>query len=347
MVYLALALAGASLLLSGWLFTVVRSQSDQLEAQDVILAKHSEAMRGYKKHIERLYDEIDLLASEGPQPAPKNQPEPVIVKADLSNQRELNDSLPLRGHTLIVGQSGSGKSNLLMAQIIRRLKDGQLLHCIDTKDEIEPIFGREVQCVPTSMAKQKFEEMLRIARERRQLFAQTSQLRGQPVRDFGEYYKVTGTRLPVVTLICEELIVLMGEVDEDLLVKLLVIGRSAGVFVVAPSQYLKADILSRKGSVNFNTCVFLGKFDSIAAGLLFGNLEKEEARALREFLGPPGKGAVMEQGQLRTATFPEVTDSYLLPFFGAGELVAEERDEPTQQQDENDDDPDWWDEEPA
>lgn len=323
MTYVALALAAAALGLAGWMFTKVRDLQAAVECHETILAKYKSTLVSYKGHIEKLYDEIDLIASEGPQPSPKRLPEPATV--DLSNQRELNDGLPLQGHTLIVGKSGSGKSNVLMSQIIRRLQAGQVIHCIDTKDEIDPIFGRHVQCVPTDMAKQKFEEMLRIASERRKLFAATSQTRQQPVRDYGEYFKVTGQKLPTVTLICEELIVLMGEVDEDLLIKLLVTGRSAGVFVVALSQYLKADILSRKGSINFNTAVFLGQYDSIAAGLMFGNMEKEDVKALREFLGSPGKAAVMEQGQLRTATFPRVTENYLLPFF-SGTNEPEEDD---------------------
>lgn len=318
--YAALVLAGVALLAAGWMFTKVRDLQETVG----VLAEHQErqraAMKGFKSHIEKLYEEIDMLASDGPQPEmPRPKP---IARAELHNQRELNDGLPLHGHTLIVGQSGSGKSNVLMSQIIRRLKQNQELHCIDTKDEIEPIFGRHVQCVPADMASHKFEEMLKIAKERRQLFAATSQIHHRPIRDFGEYYKATGIKLPVVTLICEELIVLTAEVDEDLLIKLLVTGRSAGVFVIALSQYLKADILSRKGTVNFNTNVFLGKYDSIAIGLLFGNVEKQDVLALKEFLGAPGKGAVMEQGVLTTSTFPQVTEDFLMPFFG-GELALE------------------------
>lgn len=315
--YLALAMAAGSAVFAGWLYTRVLQLESEVSCQEATSRRVMDAMRGYKTHIENLYSEIDLIASEGPQPAmpPKQLPAPAI---ELHNQRELNDGLPLHGHTLVVGQSGSGKTNILMSQIIRRLKAGQELHCIDVKDEIEPIFGSHVQCVPTDMAKQKFGQMLRIAEERRKLFSSVSQMRRKPIRDYGEYFKVTGEKLPIVTLICEELIVLMDEVDESELVKLLVTGRSAGVFVFALAQYIKADILSRKGSVNFNTTVFMGKYDSIGIGLLFGNLEKEEKDALKEFLGSPGKGAVMEQGQLKTQTFPRVTEDYLTPFFGAG-----------------------------
>lgn len=315
--YVAIILAAVSSAAAGYMWVRLRSIESDISMLDETQRRHANAMRGYKEHIEKLYREIDMLASDGPQPeVPRPKP---VARAELHNQRDLNDGLPLQGHTLIVGQSGSGKSNVLMAQIIRRLKAGQELHCIDTKDEIEPIFGRHVQCVPADMAVHKFEEMLKIARERRQLFAAASQIHRRPIRDFGEYFKATGIKLPVVTLICEELIVLTSEVDEDLLIKLLVTGRSAGVFVIALSQYLKADILSRKGTVNFNTGVFLGKYDSIAIGLLFGNVEKQDAQALREFLGAPGKGAVMEQGELTTKSFPQVTEDFLLPFFGGGD----------------------------
>jgi len=299
--YVAALLAGAALVSYGWLWIQVRTLQDETADLRRVIA-------GHKHHIEKLYAEVDELGQPVEVQRPKAGPE-------LGNQRELQDGLPLHGHLIVVGQSGSGKSNILMGQIIRRLRAGQELHCIDVKGEMEPIFGGHVKCVPTEQAKAKFEELLDIAKKRRELFAVTSQARRRPIRDYIEYEKVTGERMPIVTLLCEELIVLMSEVDEDLLVRLLVLGRSAGVFVICAAQYLKADILSRKGSVNFNTQVFLGKYDSVSIGILFGNLEREETKALKEFLGPPGRGAVCEQGRLSTRIFPEVTVDYLLPFF--------------------------------
>jgi DNA segregation ATPase FtsK/SpoIIIE-like protein len=234
----------------------------------------------------------------------------------IVNQRDIVDGLPLQGHMLVVGGSGSGKTNVLMGQIIRRLKDGQTLHVIDVKDEIGPIFERtlNVNIVPVERARAKFVELLTEASSRRQLFREASAAYERPVRDFGEYFRVTGVRLPVVTLIIEELVVLMDEVPQADLVKTLVVCRSAGIFIIALSQYLKADILDRKGSINFSTRVFLGKYDRIACGILFGNLERDEVQMLQEFLGPPGKGAVEEGGELTTRTFQRITDDYLIPF---------------------------------
>lgn len=240
------------------------------------------------------------------------KPQPILEVEQLQQQPPV---LSLHGHTIVVGQTGSGKSNILMSQIIERLRDGQQLHCIDVKDEIRPIFGRHVQCVSLAEASKKFDELLWVAQERRDLFSAASADKHRPCRDYREYETITGIRLPVITLVCEELIVLRSEVDESKLINLLVIGRSAGVFVFCLSQYLKADILSRKGSINFTTQVFIGKFDSVSVRLLFGTLNKEELAAVKEYVGKPGYGAVMCKGEMTLHKFAEVAESDLLPFF--------------------------------
>jgi hypothetical protein len=221
---------------------------------------------------------------------------------------------------IVVGQSGSGKSNLAMSQIIRRLGAGHEIHVIDTKDELCPIFGRHVRsCSDATFAESKFRELLQVAETRRALFNETSAEYEAPCRDFGEYFKLTGTKLPVVTLVIEELIVLMQLVKPDLLVRLLVLGRSAGVFVLALAQYLKADILDRKASINFNSRIFLGKYDRIACGILFGDLDKQETGLIADWLGEPGKCVFDDQGDIDLLTMPRVEDYHLSPFFKKGQ----------------------------
>lgn len=268
--------------------------------------------------IERLQAEIDMIASDGPQPETTKAtgPKPKAVSVDDGNVVPLeSDGLPLQGHTICVGQSGSGKSNVGMSQIIRRLRDGQRLYCIDTKNELGPIFRRHmVEVVKPEDGEDLIRRLLAIAAERQELFERTSEELEMPCRDYGEYFKRTGEKLPIITLIVEEMIVLMPIIGQDLLIQLLVIGRSAGVFVFAMAQYLKADILDRKGSVNFNTRIFMGKYDSIGIGILFGNMDKSESAQVKEFVGSPGKAAVDENGLIRLVSMPRVEDFHLAPY---------------------------------
>ncbi len=220
----------------------------------------------------------------------------------------------MQGHILIVGQSGSGKSNVAMSQIMRRINSEQDVHIIDTKNELLPIFSKQCKAVALDGAEEKFNELLATVEIRHRLFAKTSHDLEKPCRDFGEYFKLTGNKLPIVCLVVEELIVMMDTIKPELLTKLLVIGRSAGVFVIALAQYIKADILPRKACINFHTRVFLGRYDRIAIGLLFGEVEKIDSEQLRSYLGPAGKAVVEEGTKLYTRTMPLVEDTDLIPY---------------------------------
>lgn len=267
--------------------------------------------------LELLQHDLDLIASEGQQPeTTRPNPKAKAVHVDDGNVTPLDsDGLPLHGHTICVGQSGSGKSNVGMSQIIRRLRDGQRIYCIDTKNELGPIFRRHMaEVVKPEDGEELIRKLLEIAAERQALFEQTSEELEMPCRDYGEYFKRTGEKLPIICLVVEEMIVLMPIIGQDLLIQLLVLGRSAGVFVFAMAQYLKADILDRKGSVNFNTRIFMGKYDNIGVGILFGNMDRAEAGQVKEFVGNPGKAAVDENGAIRLVSMPRVEDYHLAPY---------------------------------
>lgn len=221
--------------------------------------------------------------------------------------------LPLKGHTIIVGRSGSGKSNIAMLELHNRLKAGQLLYLVDVKQELCPIFGAHCeQCVDTDEAEKVFDYLLDVAKKRREMFRQATAQYKRPCRDLDEFKKVTGVTLPVCTLVLEELIVLTRIVDPTKLKTLLVTGRSAGVFVFALSQYLKATILDRDASINFNTRVFLGKWDLISAGILLGNMTKQEIADYSAHVGSPGAAVVDLDGKgVELVQFPRVDEDYL------------------------------------
>lgn len=294
---LVLALAGTFMAYRG-----VQRAEAKLELIESVLAAHDEALDEQQALIDELMSDGQVEEA----PRPKKLPE-------VGNLRELNDYLPLQGHTLIVGQSGSGKSNLLMSTILRKLKDGQQLHVIDTKQEIEPIFGRVLTCVGTDKAEDKFKELLTLAQERRELFNHEAANFGEPIRDYSEYYAVTGEKLPIVNLIVEEMTVTAYDIDQEDLVKLTLLGRSSGVFVTILSQYIKDEIVPKKASTNFTCRVFLGRWDT-SADTLFGPVDKNEKPRLVEFVGSPGKAVVQEGGQFKCVTMPRVSKDFLVPF---------------------------------
>lgn len=219
------------------------------------------------------------------------------------------------GHTIIVGQTGSGKSNYAMLQIIQRYNAQHRIYIVDTKNELTPIFdGICERCEGSDQADSIMTELLNMAQARSDLFAKTCKETGKPCRDLQEYQRLTKHDLPIVTLVLEELIVLMNTISQDKLIKLLVMGRSAGIFVLALSQYLKADILDRKGSVNFNTLLLLGKWDRISAGILFGSIEPMDAKKYQAHLTGPGTAVISESGSIRTDSVPRVSDKELERF---------------------------------
>lgn len=236
-----------------------------------------------------------------------------IVDDNTGNRRELESTrLPKQGHAMIVGKSGSGKSNVAMGLIIERIESGQQIYIIDTKNELGPLFKRHcAKVVDENGADRLFTELAQEAKRRQDLFAEVTEKHKKPCRDLGEYLKITGNKLPIITLVIEELVALSEVIEQARLVRLLVIGRSAGIFVVALAQYLRRDVIDRKGSINFNTKVFLGAYDRIAFDLLFGSVPNNVLKEVQEYLGSPGKGVIEENGSLGYRTFARVHDYHL------------------------------------
>lgn len=263
-----------------------------------------------RAEVEQIYEFLVNHATairaiqERPEPVvPVVEPVPVVAPV----------LLPAVGHTLLVGKSGSGKSNIAMLEIINRIKLKHQLYIVDTKQEMGPIFAKHcVEVVGTEAATEMMTKLLKIAKDRRDKFMLASAMFTKPCRDYKEYTRLTGETMPVITLVLEELIVLMGRIEQNELIELLVVGRSAGVYVFAIAQYLKGDILDRKGSVNFMTRVFLGRWDRIGIGILFGSIRKQKAEEYAEYLGPPGRALIETEGRdLELHTFPMISDTEL------------------------------------
>lgn len=247
---------------------------------------------------------------------PKANNEPKIEEwkpEPISKQTNINDHIPLTGHCLVVGQTGSGKSNVLMSQTIRRIDSGHEIHIIDVKYELEALFEMSVKSVVhLEEAKDKFTELFELSQERQKLFRDTARKLRKPCRDVAEYKRLTGNQMNTVSLIVEELLVLIDAVGQDELTKLLVIGRSAEVFVVCAAQYITAKVLDRKASTQFTSRVFLGKYDRYAIPIMFGSIDDMETAMIQGHVGKPGKAAIqINSDDIIVRDMPRVTDSML------------------------------------
>lgn len=236
---------------------------------------------------------------------------PIPQRHEGTKKTAADNGIPLIGHTIIVGQSGSGKSNLIMGDIVRRLEAGQQLHIVDVKKELGPIFRKHCTIVTVEDAVSKMNELLEQATIRQDLFAAASEQYSKLCRDVTEYAQLTGNQLSTIVLVLEELVMLTDQIPQDKLIQLLVTGRSAGIYVVALAQYLNKDVLERKGSINFNTRVFLGKWDNITTGILFGSVDSPTKNRLSGFVGEPGKGIVERDGKFITRLFERMDNEQL------------------------------------
>lgn len=240
-----------------------------------------------------------------------NEAEAIKEPKPVSNKIHIKTNIPNKGHGIIVGGTGSGKSNVLIAEIINRVEAGHEIHIIDVKYEMGQLFETIANVVEIEQATDKFQELFDLAKERQKLFRETGKRLRKPCLNAADYRQLTGNKLNTITLVVEELIVLMDTVDQEDLIKLLVIGRSAEIFIIAAAQYLNAKILDRKGSINFTTRVFLGKFDKYAIPILFGNLEADEIIEIQNHVGRPGMAAVQIDNELLTVRMPLVPSNLL------------------------------------
>lgn len=197
-------------------------------------------------------------------------------------------------------------------QIMRRLSDGQEVHIVDKKNELGPIFKKHAKIWNASETEEAIAFLREKIEERTILFANTMEEFGYPIEGIDDYVEMTGNSLPIITLVIEEWLALIDEnVNINVLNSLLMLGRSSGVYVMVLAQYINDKIMKRKTSINFTTVVFLGKFDRIAANILFGTLEKEFVTEAQRFMGPPGKALIYANNAMNMVVVPKINRELL------------------------------------
>lgn len=228
------------------------------------------------------------------------------------------EGLPPDGHTIIVGQTGSGKTNIAMLEIARRIEDGQQLYMVDTKNELCPYFSSHaVECVGIDGAEELMRKLVKIADDRQKLFGVITKTYLRGCSDYRDFEEITGKSLPRVCLVLEELIVLSAEIAKKDLVRLLAIGRSSGVFVMAVAQQIKAATLDTNGIINFNNRIYTGRWNTMSFRCLFGDVDDEDLVTAKAHV-KLGKGyaAVEVNGDFRMMKFERIDPRYRDSFIG-------------------------------
>lgn len=216
---------------------------------------------------------------------------------------------------MLVGQSGSGKTNALCSCLLSRMQAGHDIRLIDTKNDMSQIFENHVSCYDRNEVSDLIRTLTEKARSRMDLFSRKARELKRPIRDLAEYNKVTGEDLPVISIVVEELVIITDLIDEDELTELFVAGRSSGVFFVCLTQRLNIDILSTTASNNFLTRVYLGAPDKVAFRSVFpGGVPKNIQEESSRHLGPPGNALMYSalNNSYKCITFPRVSEDMLI-----------------------------------
>ncbi len=200
-----------------------------------------------------------------------------------------------------------------MIGIMRRIEAKHKLYIIDSKHELGQIFNNHAKVYSTEEAVGVIKQLIEIAEDRAIMFDEAAKKYKEPVRDINEYERVTGNNLPVISLIIEELILIVDEIDIDELTKLFVAGRSSGVFCLVLAQYLNAKILPKKASTNLHTKIFLGPVDHVGLRTLFpGGIPKHVQAKADTFLGPAGNAMCYMENEFTFRKLPEIDRQLLI-----------------------------------
>lgn len=210
---------------------------------------------------------------------------------------------------MLVGQNGSGKTNILMNSTLARIQAGHDIHIVDQKNELAQIFENHVHVYKPEQTVELIRRLTQAAKDRMEHFGQVARQLKEPIRDIWEYEEVTGKKLPIIWLVLEELILVTAQIDQNELTELFVAGRSSGIFVYAAVQNLKAETLSTNSSINIMNKVFVGSPNKLAMRTLFKTeMPKDVYIKANNFLGEPGKGLLYNSAKhsFDFVSFPRV-----------------------------------------
>lgn len=258
-----------------------------------------------------------------PEVAPLREALPAIPKGHIAYGRTVGRqllSLPLSMgyHGLFTGDTRSGKSNAIDSMIVqlhhmsRRLPI--TLYAADYKQELastwgrSPLFAAGIQTDPKQIT-----DMLAYLvhgedgiKARYAKFAAVGEAEGRIIRNLGDYSRITGQQPHLAVCFLDELNALLEAAGKDKelasnLKQALQMGAGAGIYITGGAQYLTAATFGRDGSKQFVTRALFGAFDTTAATMLFGSVDKEELAPY--ITGQAGRGLIRTVGKPEPVPF--------------------------------------------
>jgi hypothetical protein len=212
-------------------------------------------------------------ATQGIQAA--HRPGEPRVPVGIGQQGEVWCALPVLGHTLITGATGSGKStwaHAALAVLLLQNTPAQLqLALVDPKRSEFAVWAGVPHLVD-AVAHDEATAGALLARLVAELERRSELLAGALARDLARYNRRAAEPLPYVLLVIDEVLDLLlpaGErsaLGKDL-TRLVVKGRAAGIFVWVASQHARFDLLPRAVNVNLGSRLVFRVADEAAARL--------------------------------------------------------------------------------
>lgn len=204
-----------------------------------------------------------------------HRPGELAVPVGIGQQGEVWCALPVLGHTLIAGATGSGKSTWVhaaLAALLLQNTPAQLqLALVDPKRSEFAVWAGVPHLVE-AVAHDEATAGALLARLVAELERRSERLAGALARDLARYNGRAAEPLPYVLLVIDEVLDLLltaGErsaLGKDL-TRLVVKGRAAGIFVWVASQHARFDLLPRAVNVNLGSRLVFRVADEAAARL--------------------------------------------------------------------------------
>lgn len=216
--------------------------------------------------------------------------------------------LPTNKHVFVTGQTGKGKSNLLIADIMHMIEAGDEVHIVDSKDQLYQYFQKHATIYTPEQASDLIRHLNTVAKERRDLFNSVANPQNGPCNDIYEYEDITGIKLPAIHMVIEELMVITDLIDHTALKKFLALCRSSGIFCYALAQRANNDVIPSTIMTNFQVRVYLGAPDMYAFKSIFpGGIPNKIKAQLGSHLGPVGNALVYNDDEFMLMKFPYVS----------------------------------------
>lgn len=206
---------------------------------------------------------------------------PYILKV----QKGLNWNLAKAPHALIAGDSGSGKTAILMTLIAQLMAGGSTIYVVDPKSE----FTFLESILPNSSVVRDFEDVLKLFEEVNLEMDKRNRLIAEAIKDKG-VMGLTGADLNMkpIVIVMDEVGSLVANVDNKdlkrfigLMTRLVQMGRSSLTNLIITTQQPNAQVISTAIRDQLNLRILMGSPSPELKRMVFG-----DGAELTEYLEP-------------------------------------------------------------